>query len=444
MKYLFKNGRLVDPANHLDGKYDVLIENGVVAKVDRTITDPEAIVEDVKGKIITPGFVETHAHIRDFNEPHRDDFYSASCAAICGGFTSICVMPNSDPVVDTPEMVKAVNKRARESAVTRIYPMAALTKGRLGEEIVDMKSLAEAGAVAFSDDGNAIKEATMMREILEKTKEINRVVCLHCEDKAYTGNGIVNLGPLSDEMNLPGISSVGEDIEIARNLIIQEEINGHMHLCHLGSERSVELVRFFKQRGVNFTCEVIPHQFSKTEQIVKEKGVCAKVKPPFRGQKDMLGLRKGLTDKLIDTIASDHCPYAEYEITKGIDGTNLFGIAGFETTLPMVLEMVRQGYTDLSYVIRCLSTNPAKIMRIPERGHLSIGADADLNIIDPDVEWVVTKDTLHSKGKNNPYLGEKVRGKVVLSMIGGEIVCRNWDILKEVEIPGPNPEKQFY
>ncbi|MGI6028702.1 MAG: dihydroorotase [Candidatus Heteroscillospira sp.] len=435
MKLLLKGGHLIDPANGLNGQFDLLIEDGKVAAVAPAIEDAEAVVEDVSGKIVAPGFVEMHAHMRDFNECDRDTFYTASCSAICGGFTSVCIMPNSDPVVDNVEMIERVKQRAAESAVTRIYPFAAVTVGRKGEQIVDMKALADAGAVAFSDDGNSFKEATMMRDILEQTKLVDRVVDLHCEDKAYTGKGVVNAGPLAQELGLPGISSVAEDIEMARNLIIQEEVKGHMHIAHLGSERSVELVRFFRNRGVDFSCELIPHQFSRTEDIVRTQGVRAKVKPPFRGEKDMNGIRVGLHDKLVDVIASDHCPYTAEELSGGLTGTNLFGISGFETTLPLALDMVRKGVADMEYIISCLTINPARILRLPNRGHLSVGADADVTVFDPDREWEVTTETLHSKGPNNPYIGETMKGRVELSIIGGEIVCRDWNILKQVEKP---------
>lgn len=435
MKLLLKGGRVIDPANQIDGPLDLLVEDGKIAAVAPEIDAPDAVIEDVSGKLVTPGFVEMHAHMRDFEESDRDTFYTASCSAICGGFTSVGIMPNSTPVVDTPEMIQRVKERAAQSAVTRIYPFAAVTVGRKGEQIVDMEALAEAGAVAFSDDGNSFKEATMMREILERTKRVNRVVDLHCEDKQYTGKGVVNAGKIAEELGLPGISSVSEDIEMARNLIIQEEIGGHMHIAHLGSERSIELVRFFRSRGVDFTCEVIPHQFSRTEEIVRKMGVCAKVKPPFRDRKDMEGIQKGLHDQLVDVIASDHCPYTDAELAGGLTATNLFGIAGFETTLPLALEQVRSGVADLCYVIQCLTVNPARILRLENRGTLSIGADADITVIDPDKEWVVTRESLHSKGANNPYLGETMRGKVVLSLIDGEIVCRDWEILKKVEKP---------
>ena len=435
MKVLLKNGRVIDPANNIDAVLDVLIEDGKIAAVGADISAPDAQVEDVSGKIVAPGFVEMHAHMRDFNEPQRDTFYTATSSAVCGGFTTVCIMPNSDPVVDNVEMIERVKQRAKESALTRIYPFASVTVGRKGEQIVDMKALADAGAVAFSDDGNSFKDATMMRDILEQTKLVDRVVDLHCEDKAYTGKGVVNAGKIAEELGLPGISSVAEDIEIARDLIIQEEIGGNMHIAHLGSERSVELVRFFRERGVKFTCELIPHQFSRTEEIMKEKGVLAKVKPPFRTQYDVDGIRRGLADQLVDVIASDHCPYAPEELEGGLTATNLFGISGFETTLPLALDMVRKGVATLDYIIRCLTVNPARILRLHNRGTLSVGADADVTVFDPDKEWVVTRECLHSKGPNNPYIGDTMRGRVELVIIGGEIVCRGWKILKQVEKP---------
>lgn len=433
MKLLLKNGRVIDPANDVDDFLDLLIVDGKISKIEKNIIDEEAVVEDVSGQIVAPGFVEMHAHLRDFNEPQRETFYTGTSSAVCGGYTSIGVMPNSDPIIDNVKMVEEFFKRAKESALCRLYPFGAVTVGRKGEEIVDMKALKKAGVVAFSDDGNAIKEAVMMRDILEATKEVDLVVDLHCEDKAYTGKGVVNAGKLAKEMNLPGISSVAEDVEIARNLIIQEEINGHMHIAHLGSERSIDLVRLFKQRGVNFTCELIPHQFSRTEEIVKEKGVRAKVKPPFRGVKDVEGIRQGIKERLIDVIATDHCPYADSEIEGGITATNLFGLSGFETTLPLALEMVRLGYADYSYIIRCMTVNPARIMRLANRGTLSIGADADITVFDPNKKWVVDLKEFKSKSSNNPYDGDEMIGKVTLTIIGGEIVCRDWNILKQVE-----------
>ncbi|MDO4377816.1 MAG: dihydroorotase [Erysipelotrichia bacterium] len=435
MKTILKNGRVIDPANNVDDYLDVLVVNEKIAKIEKNISDEDAIIEDCSGKLVTPGFVEMHAHMRDFNEPERETFYTGSCSALCGGYTTVGVMPNSNPVIDTVEMVEKFKQRAKESSVVRLYPFASVTMGRAGKEIVDMKALKQAGVVAFSDDGNAVKEATMMRDILKATKEVDLVVDLHCEDKAYTGKGVVNAGKLSEEMGLPGISSVAEDIEIARDLIIQEEIQGHIHIAHLGSERSIKLVEFFRNRNVDFTCEVIPHQFSRTEEIVKRKGVLAKVKPPFRDEHDMLGIREGIRKHLIDVIATDHCPYAESELQGGLTATNLFGLAGFETTLPLALDLVREGYADYSYIIACLTCNPARIMRLNDRGTLSIGKDADITVIDPHIEWTVDLNRFKSKGKNNPYEGEKMRGKAVMTMINGKIVCRDWQILKQVEKP---------
>lgn len=434
MKTILKNGRVIDPANNIDDYLDILVVDGKIAKIEKNIVDDTANIEDCTDKLVTPGFVEMHAHMRDFNQSYQETFYTGSSSALCGGYTSVGVMPNSDPVIDCVEMVNEFKKRAAESSVVRLYPFASVTKARAGKEIVDMKALKEAGVVAFSDDGNAIKEAVMMREILKATKEVDLVVDLHCEDKAYTANGVVNSGKIAEELGLPGISSVGEDIEIARDLIIQEEIQGHLHIAHLGSQRSIDLVELFRKRGVNFTCEVIPHQFSRTEEIVKRKGVLAKVKPPFRDEHDMLGIREGIRKKLIDVIATDHCPYSMDELKGGITATKLFGLAGFETTLPLALDLVREGYADYSYIISCLTCNPAKIMRLKNRGTLSIGADADITVIDPDVEWVVELNEFKTKARNNPYEGEIMHGKAVLTMISGEIVCRNWKILKQPKI----------
>ncbi len=428
-KRILKHGRVIDPANNIDDLLDVLIVDGKIAEIAKNIQDSTAEIEDVRNRLVVPGFVEMHAHMRDFNEPERETFFTGSYSALCGGYTTVGVMPNSDPIIDTVERVEQFFTRAKESSLIRLYPFAAVTKGRQGKEIVDMEALTRAGAVAFSDDGNAIKDAVMMREILEKTKLADRVVDLHCEDKEYTQGGVVNAGALAEELHVKGVSSVGEDIEIARDLIIQEEIKGHLHIAHLGSERSIELVRFFRNRNVNFTCEVIPHQFSKTEEIVREKGVLAKVKPPFRNQRDLEGIRKGLHDHLIDVIATDHCPYAPEELEGGLTATSLFGLAGFEITLPLSLELVRKEIIDYSYLIRCLTCNPARIMRLPNRGTLSIGADADITVIDPDIKWRVDLNQFKSKGKNNPYEGEMMQGKAILTMIGGEIRCRDWQLV---------------
>lgn len=432
MDLLLKHGRIIDPANKVDMFGDLLIVDGKIDTISDNIEYPSAKVIDVSNQIVSPGFVEMHAHMRDFNEPERETFYTGSCCAACGGYTSVGVMPNSNPVIDTPEMVWEFKRREMESSIIRLYPFSAVTKGRNGREIVDMKEMKKSGVVAFSDDGNAIKEATMMRDILLQTKEVDLVVDLHCEDKAYSGDGVVNAGDLAKEMGLPGISSVAEDVEIARDLIIQEEIQGHMHIAHLGSERSIALVKLFRQRGVDFSCEVIPHQFSRTEEIVKKQGVRAKVKPPFRSQKDVDGIRNGLKEHLIDVIASDHCPYTDEEIAGGITATKLFGLAGFETTLPLSLELVRSGYIDYSYLISCLTCNPAKIMRLKDRGTLSIGCSADVTVFDPHLEWIVDLSQMKTKASNNPYGGEKMTGKVTLTIVGGEIVQKNGVILKKV------------
>ncbi|MEA4911976.1 MAG: dihydroorotase [Oscillospiraceae bacterium] len=431
MDILFKNGRIIDPASGRDMIGDLLVRDGRIAEIGNTIQGITESVEDCSGKIIAPGFVEMHAHMRDFNERDRETFFTGSCSAASGGFTSVGVMPNSNPVIDTPEMVKAVRRRAAQSAVIRLYPFGAVTIGREGKIVADLCGMAAAGAVAFSDDGNAIPTATMMRDILELTKRADRVVDVHCEDKSYTGDGIVNAGPLAEKLGLPGIPSAAEDVEIARDLIVQEEVGGHLHIAHLGSERAVELIRFFRRRGVDFSCEVIPHQFSRTEDIVPEKGTRAKVKPPFRGEKDVQGIRRGLRDQLIDVIASDHCPYTDAEIAGDLAGTKLFGLAGFETTLPLALDMVRLGIIDYPYLVRCLTSRPAQILRLKNRGTLSIGADADITVIDPDSKWVVSRQTMHSKASNTPYLGETMIGRPALTMVGGEVVCRYGEIIKD-------------
>lgn len=426
---LIKGGRVVDPSLGIDGSFDILINNNKIVRIEQNINEKDSDqVINAFNKIVTPGFVEMHAHLREPGYTDRDTMYAATSSAAAGGYTSVTSMPDTDPIIDTPDKIKLVKSLAEKKSVVNLFPYSAATKGRNGEELVDMEAMVEAGAVAFSDDGNAFSSSVLMREALEATKKVNRVLDVHCEDKEYSAGGIAG-EEVAKKMGLPGISAAAEDMMIARDLIIQEEVDGHLHIAHLGSARSVELVEFFKNRGVNFTCEVIPHQFTYTQEIVAEKGTKAKVKPPFRTHKDVKMLQQGVAKNLIDVVATDHCPYTDEEIDCAINETSLFGLSGFETTFPLILKLVNKNIISLYDAIKLVTINPARILRL-DKGSLKIGRDADIAIIDLDKEWTVNTDDFKTKASNSPYNGEILKGKIIMTIVNGEVVYKKGEILK--------------
>lgn len=420
---LIKNGRVIDPASKLDGVRDVLIEGGKIKAVKSRVTSHESRVIDAKGMLVFPGLIDMHAHLRDPGRPDKETIASGTRAAAKGGFTTVCCMANTEPPIDNPAVVKYVRNKAETEGVVNVYPIAAVTKGLKGEVLSEMGMMLEEGAIAFSDDGNPVMRSDMMRRALEYSRQFGVPVISHCEDKGLSHDGSMNESALSTAIGLPGIPSLAEEIIVVRDIMLAQEY-GRVHIAHVSSARSVELIRRAKRRGVPVTCETCPHYFSLTEEAVREYDTNAKVNPPLKSDKDVKAVIRGIKDGTIDVIATDHAPHNVEE--KNVE-FNLasFGMVGLETALGLVLtKLVNTNVLTLKKVIEKMTVAPAKILNL-NKGTLRVGADADVIVVDPKAEWTVDATQFASKSKNTPFNGWKLKGKVLYTIVGGKVVVKD-------------------
>ncbi len=426
-KLLIKNGRVIDPASKIDGARDVLIENGKVAAIKSRIVSAGSRVIDAKGKLVLPGLIDMHAHLRDPGRPDKETIASGTRSAAMGGFTSVCCMANTNPVIDTPAAVKYILSKAAEEGAVNVYPVAAITMGLKGEALAEMGLMREAGAIAFSDDGNPVADAGMMRRALEYAKQFGIPIISHCEDKGLSHGGSMNESGLSTSIGLPGIPALSEEVMVARDIMLAEEF-GQAHIAHVSSAKSVDLVRRAKRRGVKITCETCPHYFSLTEEAVRNYDTNAKVNPPLKSKKDVQAIIRGLKDGTIDVIATDHAPHNIEE--KNVEFNRAaFGMVGFETAFALALtNLVETKALKLKELVKKFSSIPAQILNL-DKGTLKVGADADLIIVDPKAEWVVDPVKFASKSKNSPFGGFKLKGKVLYTIVGGRVVVKNGKLL---------------
>ncbi len=421
MRILIKGGRVIDPANHLDGAADVLIENGRIAEIGHGLAARGAQVIDARDCIVCPGLVDMHVHLRDPGQTHKEDLSSGTLAAVRGGVTSVACMANTDPPIDHPTVVEYVRSRAKQVGRARVYPVAAVTKGLRGEELSPIGSLAAAGVVALSDDGRPVMSAGLLRRAMAYARMFKLPIVSHCEDLTLSEGGVVNEGPIAAVLGLKGIPAIAEEVMVARDLLLAEDTGAHVHIAHVSTAGSVRLLREAKRRGVRVTAEVTPHHLALTEEALQGYDANFKVNPPLRSRGDVEALLEGLQDGTIDAIATDHAPHAIEEKLVEFDRAP-FGVIGLETLLGVVFTvLVLPGHLSEVQAIRKLTVNPSRILGIP-RGTLSPGAEADIVIIDPQREWTVTPEGLASKSKNSPFLGWRLRGKAVTTIVGGEIV----------------------
>ncbi len=421
IKHLIKGGTVVDPSQGLVGIYDVLIEGSRIKKVGRDIFEPEAKVIDARGLFVTPGFVDLHVHLRDPGQTHKEDIESGSRAAVAGGFTTVVCMPNTDPPIDSPEVVSYVILKAKEVGLCDVLPAGAITVGRRGEELSDLWELRKAGCVAFTDDGDPVMNSLLMRRTLELSAQLGVPVMDHCEDVSLS-RGAINEGPVSAILGLPSRPPEAEDITVARDCILALHTGGHVHIQHVSTSLSVDIIRYFKERGARITCEVNPYHLLFTEDEVLRSGANAKVNPPLRREEDVRALREALSDGTIDCVATDHAPHTDSEKNR-ID-TASPGMIGLQTVLPIMLELVSEGIISLSRMVELMSTNPARILGV-EGGTLKEGAPADIVIFDIKKEWVLNEETNFSKSKNTPLWYKTLKGKVIYTIKGGKIVYRD-------------------
>ncbi len=421
MNLLIKNGRVIDPSQGLDGTLDVLVENGVIKEVGANLKAPAGVeIIDAMGKYVVPGLVDMHVHLRDPGLEYKEDIVSGTRAAAAGGFTSVCCMPNTKPVIDNKAVATYVINKAKTEGFANVFPVGSITYGMNGERMSEMGELKEAGCVAVSDDGKPVVSSELMRRALEYARGMGILVISHAEDLALVGEGTMNEGFTSTELGLKGIPRVAEDIATAREVLLAEYTNSPIHIAHVSTRGAIAAIRDAKARGVKVTCETAPHYFTLTDDAVRGYNTNAKMNPPLREADDVAAVKEGLKDGTIDAIATDHAPHHPDE--KDVEfNVALNGIIGLETSLSLSLALVADGVLTLNQLIEKMSVNPSKIIGI-ERGTLKPGAVADITVIDPVKEWQVNESGLASKSKNSPWLGERMRGAAACTILGGRLV----------------------
>lgn len=423
MKLLIKKGRVVDPAGGTVTLADLFVEDGRVALVGRGLEAEADEVIDAGGLVVCPGLVDMHVHLRDPGFTYKEDIHSGALAAARGGVTSVACMANTDPVVDTPELVTYVKEKAASGCGVNVYPIAAVSRGLKGAELTDFEALKNAGAVALSDDGNNIDNANLMRDALIRARRRGLTILAHCEDTAMVEGRSVNEGSVSRQLWLEGRPAIAEELAIMRDAMLAEETHAAVHVCHISTARGVDIVRRMKKKGVAITCETCPQYFTLTEVEILTQGAMARVNPPLRTEKDVKGIIAGLQDGTIDAIATDHAPHSDAEKSRGLTRAPSGGI-GLETSLAVTLtQLYHTGKMDLPEIIRRMTVSPANILGIP-KGRLSFGSDADITIFDPDEEWTIDPAKFVSKSHNTPFAGRTVRGRVKYTIVGGRIVYR--------------------
>ena len=421
MKLLIRKGRLVDPVGGIGGVMDILIEDGKLAVIGSDLRETEARVIDARGLNVCAGLVDMHVHLREPGFEYKEDITTGAAAAARGGFTSVACMPNTRPVLDTPEQIEYVLRRAGESCGVRVWPIGAVSRGQKGQSLTDAAALQEAGCVALSDDGVPVQDANLVRDAMIRCKRLGLTILSHCEDADMVRNYAVNEGRVSRALGLPGRPAIAEEIMVMRDAMLAEETGAAVHICHVSTAGSVEIIRQFKKKGVAITCETCPQYFTLTEDEVLEQGSLARVNPPLRTKLDVEAILEGLRDGTIDVIATDHAPHSVEEKAKPLAEAPS-GMVGLETALGVTLTaLYHTGFMDLSDILKKMTFHPACILRIP-KGRLSLGGEADFTIFSPDEEWTVEPDQFASKGRNTPFKGRKLKGRVKYTIVGGRVV----------------------
>lgn len=420
MRLLLKGGRVVDPQNGLDETMDVLIQEGKVVAVDTAIGAEDARVLDVRGKVVLPGLIDMHVHLREPGREDEETIETGTLAAARGGFVAVACMPNTDPPLDTGAAVRFVLSRARETGHVRVLPVGAVTRGLGGTELAEIGELRRAGAVAISDDGRPVTNATVMRHAMEYASMFGMPVISHAEDVELSAGGAINEGYWSTRLGLPGIPAAAEETMVSRDILLAELTGARLHIAHVSTAGSVELIRRAKEKGILVTCEATPHHFTLTDEAVAGYDTNTKVNPPLRTQRDVEAVRQGLADGTIDVIASDHAPHTaeekevEYELAA-------FGMIGLETSLALaVTELVRPGILTLGQLVERMSYGPARTLGLDWPGIVP-GAQANITVLDPDASFVVDPAGFASRSRNTPFSGRRLFGKVVATVVEGRL-----------------------
>lgn len=419
MALILKNAHVVDPSVELDGVMDVLIEDGKIARVAESIEAEGATVRDLSGKYLVPGLVDMHVHLREPGFEHKEDIASGTRAAAMGGFTGVCSMPNTDPVADNGVTIGYIAARAAAVGKCRVYPAGAMSKGLKGEIISEMGDMVAQGAVAFTDDGRGIQDAGMMRRAMDYGKMFGKVFMSHCQDEGLVGAGQVNEGVVSTRLGLLGWPAQGEELQIARDIMLAELTGCALHIQHISTAAGLDMVRAAKEKGLDVTCEVTPHHlFMSEDDIDSTYNTCLKVNPPLRTKADCEALIEGVKDGSIDVIATDHAPHAAWEKAHEFEYAP-FGMTGLETSLALVnTHLVKTGAIDYAQMVELMAVAPREILGL-EPVKIAEGSVADITVFDPDAEWVVEEAGFVSKSKNSGFIGAKLVGRATDVFVGG-------------------------
>ena len=442
---LVRGGRIVDPSQGIDRVADLLIEDGAISGIDARIERDDAQVIDAAGLVVSPGFIDLHCHLRDPGFEYKETIATGTLAAARGGFTTVCAMPNTNPVMDTRATVEYVLSKASDEGVVRVLPIGAVTKGSRGAELAEMIELADAGAVGFSDDGHPVADANVMRQALSYSSSLGLPIINHCEVPELSARGVMNEGWAANRLGLRGIPNASEEAMVARDISLVETVGGRLHIAHASTAGTVELVRQAKDRGAAVTCEATPHHLTLTDEAILGHGGAhgafeplteaaydtnAKVAPPLRSRDDMAAMVEGLRDGTVDFVATDHAPHGRTDkLTTFDEAAN--GISVLETALGSVMSLVHDGALTLPLAIERLTLSPARFLGM-DLGTLKPGSPADVTVFDPGAEWLVDPAQFASKGKNTPLAGTKLKGRVVTTIAGGTVVYREGNLVRAV------------
>lgn len=422
MKLLIKNGRVIDPASGTDETLDILIEKGKITDIKAKIDTDQAKIIDASRLVVAPGFIDMHTHLREPGQEDKETIKTGSLAAAKGGFTSICCMPNTEPVNDNRGVTEYILSEANKSAVVNIFPIAAISKGEKGEDLTEMADLVDAGAIAFSDDGQPVQNSHLMRRALEYSKLLNTLIIDHCEDKNLSERGVMHEGHFSYLFGLSGIPASSEEIMVARDIILAEKTDARIHIAHLSAKGAVNLVREAKKKRIKITAEATPHHLILDDSSLETYDTNLKVNPPLRSKEDVKALITAVGDGIVDVIATDHAPHTPDDKDVEFDKAP-FGINGLETAVSLILDrLVNKNIISLKKFIEMISTTPARILGLENKGKVCVGADADLTILNLFQEIVVDVSKFKSKSRNNPFHDWKLKGVPAMTIVRGKIV----------------------
>ncbi len=432
MKILIKNGRLIDPKNNIDKNMDILILDNKIYKIEENIKEDAEKIIDASNMWVVPGLIDLHVHLREPGFEYKEDIASGTRSAVMGGFTSICCMPNTKPTTDNNIIVEYIKMKAEKEGACNVLPIGAVTIGQLGEKLSDIGKMAKSGACAISEDGTSVLDAGVLKTALKYSKMFNLPMFSHCEDMALAGKGCMNAGDTATKLGLKGIPNSSEDVIVARDILIADEVDAPLHICHISTKGAVELVKWAKETGKKVTAEVTPHHFTLIDEDITDYDANFKMNPPLRSKADREAIIEGLKNNTIEAIATDHAPHHIDEKNCEFERA-LNGIVGLETAIALsITELVNKNILTPFNMIEKFTKNPAKILGREDLGHLGIGANADIAIIDPNLTYKIDKEQFLSKGKNTPFNGKEVSGKVLYTLVNGKIVVENGKLKEEL------------